>query len=70
MAKTMPPSGKSRLSELNESVNADQPGDDPTDECVFVIDDDVCTRCALCVDRCPTGVIILGKLVEAPAAGD
>ena len=28
---------------------------------VFTIDDDICTRCALCVDRCPTGVIILGK---------
>ena len=28
---------------------------------LFIIDDDVCTRCALCVDRCPTGVIILGK---------
>ncbi|MEZ5373566.1 MAG: 4Fe-4S binding protein [Microthrixaceae bacterium] len=27
-----------------------------------------CTRCALCVDRCPTGVIILGK-IGAPAAG-
>ena len=29
---------------------------------VFIIDDDICTRCALCVDRCPTGVIILGKV--------
>ena len=35
---------------------------------VFIIDDDVCTRCALCVDRCPTGVIILGKVGAAPAA--
>ena len=32
---------------------------------VFIIDDDVCTRCALCVDRCPTGVIILGKVGAA-----
>jgi len=37
---------------------------------VFVIDDDVCTRCALCVDRCPTGVIIMGKLGVAPREGD
>ena len=38
--------------------------------CVFIIDDDVCTRCALCVDRCPTGVIILGKVGAPPADGD
>jgi ferredoxin len=37
---------------------------------VFIIDDDVCTRCALCVDRCPTGVIILGKVGSAPATGE
>ena len=37
---------------------------------IFIIDDDVCTRCALCVDRCPTGVIILGKVGAAAAAGD
>ena len=53
-----------------ESVNADQPGDDPSDHVVFIIDDDVCTRCALCVDRCPTGVIILGKLGGGVADGD
>jgi ferredoxin len=27
----------------------------------FIVDEDECTRCALCVDRCPTGVISLGK---------
>ena len=37
---------------------------------IFTIDDDVCTRCALCVDRCPTGVIILGKVGDPAAAGD
>jgi NAD-dependent dihydropyrimidine dehydrogenase PreA subunit len=55
---------------IDEAVDADRPGEDPADEYVFLIDDDVCTRCALCVDRCPTGVIILGKLVEPPAHGD
>ncbi len=35
-----------------------------------IIDDDICTRCALCVDRCPTGVIILGKVGAAPSNGD
>ena len=36
----------------------------------FIVDEDVCTRCALCVDRCPTGVIILGKLSQQIAEGD
>ena len=46
------------------------PGADPNDNVVFIIDDDVCTRCALCVDRCPTGVIILGKVGAPAATGD
>jgi formate hydrogenlyase subunit 6/NADH:ubiquinone oxidoreductase subunit I len=37
---------------------------------IFTIDDDVCTRCALCVDRCPTGVIIMGKVGDPAASGD
>jgi ferredoxin len=55
---------------IDDAVGTEQPGLDPTDASVFVIDDDVCTRCALCVDRCPTGVIILGKLVDPDAGGD
>ena len=43
---------------------------DPSDHVIFTIDDDVCTRCALCVDRCPTGVIILGKIGEPTGIGD
>jgi ferredoxin len=53
-----------------ESSGTEMPGVDPSDGSIFVIDDDICTRCALCVDRCPTGVIVLGKLVPAPATGD
>jgi formate hydrogenlyase subunit 6/NADH:ubiquinone oxidoreductase subunit I len=34
---------------------------------LFVIDDDACTRCNLCVERCPTGALTMGKL-EAKAA--
>ena len=52
------------------AVGTEQPGEDPNDHVVFVIDDDVCTRCALCVDRCPTGVIILGKVGDPVAGGD
>ncbi len=54
---------------IDESINTDQPGEDPADQVVFVVDEDVCTRCALCVDRCPTGVIILGK-TQPGATGD
>jgi ferredoxin len=54
-------------SAIAEATGTEQPGLDPSDNVVFIIDDDICTRCALCVDRCPTGVIILGK-VGAPAS--
>ena len=53
-----------------EATGTERPGIDPSDHVVFLIDDDVCTRCALCVDRCPTGVIILGKVGQAAAEGD
>jgi len=55
---------------IAESQGTELPGADPADSVVFVIDDDICTRCALCVDRCPTGVIVLGKVGVAPATGD
>ena len=54
---------------IDEAYDVEQPGIDPADHVIFTIDDDVCTRCALCVDRCPTGVIILGKLVDAGPDG-
>ena len=46
---------------IAEAVNVDDPRSDAANLGVFVVDEDVCTRCALCVDRCPTGVISLGK---------
>ena len=55
---------------VDEAVGTEQPGEDPSDHVIFTIDDDVCTRCALCVDRCPTGVIILGKMVDPTGEGD
>ena len=56
-------------SAISEATGTEQPGADPSDAFMFIIDDDICTRCALCVDRCPTGVIILGKLGDPAAAG-
>jgi len=55
---------------IAEADTTDRPGEDPSDNVVFIIDDDVCTRCALCVDRCPTGVIILGKVAAPAPEGD
>src|SRR4026209_2708321 len=52
------------------AVATERPGEDPSDQVAFIVDGDVCTRCALCVDRCPTGVIILGKIAPQGAAGD
>jgi ferredoxin len=49
-------------SAIAEASGTELPGTDPSDNVLFIIDDDICTRCALCVDRCPTGVIILGKV--------
>lgn len=46
---------------ISETVNVDNPGEDPTNYGFFVVDEDECTRCQLCIDRCPTGVISLGK---------
>ena len=53
-----------------DADGTEQPGVDPSDAFMFIIDDDICTRCALCVDRCPTGVISLGQAGPASAAGD
>ena len=48
------------LEAISDSLNVEEPD---KEEAVgfFVVDEDACTRCALCIDRCPTGVISLGK---------
>lgn len=51
---------------VTSAEDAEMPGTDPRDHVVFVIDEDACTRCALCVARCPTGVLILGKMGVEP----
>jgi NAD-dependent dihydropyrimidine dehydrogenase PreA subunit len=58
------------VSAITDAQGTDQPGDDPRDHVAFIVDEDVCTRCALCVDRCPTGVIVLGKVSNDTADGD
>jgi ferredoxin len=46
---------------IAEATNVDDPRQDATNYGIFVVDEDECTRCALCIDRCPTSVISLGK---------
>ena len=53
-----------------DAEGTEQPGTDPSDAFMFTIDDDIFTRCALCVDRCPTGFIILVNAGTATAAGN
>ncbi len=60
---------------IDEAVNVAHPGDDqlyPEENNaqwgVFVVDEDECTRCQLCIDRCPTNVITLGKFEGSLAA--
>jgi formate hydrogenlyase subunit 6/NADH:ubiquinone oxidoreductase subunit I len=36
---------------------------------LFVIDDDACTRCNLCVERCPTGALVMGRLEAGGSKG-
>ena len=31
---------------------------------IFVVDDNACTRCSVCVDRCPTDVLYYARLPE------
>jgi ferredoxin len=45
---------------IDEAANVDDPHTSDNGG-FFVVDEDACTRCALCIDRCPTGVISLGK---------
>jgi len=55
---------------IAESIGTARPGEDPNDAVIFVVDEDACTRCRLCSDRCPTGVIIIGKVSDNPTDDD
>ena len=46
---------------ITDTVNVANPSETEGNFGFFMVDEDVCTRCALCIDRCPTGVITLGK---------
>ena len=36
-----------------------------TTTALFVVDDNACTRCSVCVDRCPTDTLYYARLPEA-----
>jgi NAD-dependent dihydropyrimidine dehydrogenase PreA subunit len=52
---------------IAEATNVADPRGDSGGLGMFVVDEAECTRCALCVDRCPTGVISLGKFAGSLA---
>ena len=52
---------------IQDSINVEAPSMEENESGFFVVDEDACTRCALCVDRCPTGVISLGKFAGSLA---
>ena len=45
---------KAEVEEISRDMKAN--------DILFVIDDDACTRCLLCVERCPTGALTIGRL--------
>jgi formate hydrogenlyase subunit 6/NADH:ubiquinone oxidoreductase subunit I len=53
---------------VSEAGSQDVARDMKSNDILFVIDDDACTRCLLCVERCPTGALTIGRL-EAPKGG-
>jgi NAD-dependent dihydropyrimidine dehydrogenase PreA subunit len=36
---------------------------------IFVVDDNACTRCSVCVDRCPTDTLYYARLPEGSGGG-
>ena len=36
---------------------------------IFVVDDNACTRCSVCVDRCPTDTLYYARLPEGSKGG-
>jgi formate hydrogenlyase subunit 6/NADH:ubiquinone oxidoreductase subunit I len=50
---------------VSEAGSQEVARDMKPNDILFVIDDDACTRCLLCVERCPTGALTIGRL-EAP----
>jgi formate hydrogenlyase subunit 6/NADH:ubiquinone oxidoreductase subunit I len=47
---------------VTESTADEVARDIKPNDILFVIDDDACTRCNLCVERCPTGALTMGRL--------
>ena len=40
-----------------------------TTTALFVVDDNACTRCSVCVDRCPTDTLYYARLPEGSTGG-
>ena len=47
---------------VDESGNVDLARQMGTNDILFLIDDNACTRCNLCVERCPTGALVQSEV--------
>jgi NAD-dependent dihydropyrimidine dehydrogenase PreA subunit len=49
-------------SSVEESGNVELARQIDGDDILFLIDDNACTRCNLCVERCPTGALVQSQV--------
>ena len=55
--------------EIVEGATEDAVGDEVRyATAIFVVDDNACTRCSVCVDRCPTDTLYYARLPEDSGA--
>jgi NAD-dependent dihydropyrimidine dehydrogenase PreA subunit len=54
---------------VQESGNVELARQIEGDEILFLIDDNACTRCNLCVERCPTGALVQSEVTGGKKRG-
>ena len=54
---------------VEESGNVQLAGQMASEDILFLIDDNACTRCNLCVERCPTGALVQSEVTGGKKRG-
>ena len=54
---------------VEESGNVELARQMEGDDILFLIDDNACTRCNLCVERCPTGALVQSEVTGGKKRG-